>query len=137
MNATVVFDWDLSAPKKLLMSRNGFDADYVDAMETEYKRFQAIRVLHPTEIFPISEPVDELWHAHILFSRDYQKMAAMAGHPLHHEPIVSMEDRLRLAPQYLETVKRYREHFGEPSAVFWPANQERCGSCGSGIDDAS
>lgn len=132
MNESVIARWDFSRTKQLLMDRGGMSQAEVDALEIEYKRYQIIRVLYPDQVFPISKPVDAFWHAHLLFSRDYQTMAAEAGHPLHHEPVITHEDGIRLAPLYFDTIDRYAENFGTPPPQYWPPNQECCCSIGWG-----
>jgi len=128
-----ILAWDLSNPKQFLVVRQGFDPDYVEELEQEYKRYMALVVTHPDQKFPISNAVDELWHAHVLFTKDYRKMSdEFRGGYINHVPTLSEEERAALEPDYFYgTLQAYREVFGEdPAEKFWPLDSGSiCWSC--------
>ena len=117
--------WDIEKPKTFLVSRQGIDLDYVERLEVEYKRYISLMVFHPNTSFPISVPVDSLWHAHLLFTRDYAELSSQIGYSmLHHTPTMTEEERDALEPHYFQgTLARYREHYGEPPKDLWPSDK--------------
>lgn len=128
-----VIAWDLKNPKQFLVTRQGFDPEYVDELEVEYKRYMALVVTRPDQKLPISNVVDELWHAHLLFTNDYRKMSdKLNGSYINHVPTLSEKERAALEPYYFNgTLQAYREVFGEnPSNKFWPSESGSiCWSC--------
>lgn len=124
-------EWNLEKPKKFLIARKGFDKDYVENLEIEYKRYLAIKALNPNEYFPISNSVDELWHAHILFTEDYRKMSnELIGNYFNHYPTITDDEAIELEPYYFnDTLVKYEQLFGKPSEEFWP--HERGSICWS------
>lgn len=125
--------WDLTRPKQFLVVRQGFDPGHVEEMEQEYKRYMALVVTRPDQKFPISNAVDELWHAHLLFTDDYRKMSdQFRGSYIDHVPTLSEEERAALEPDYFDgTLQAYCEVFGEkPPENFWPLDSGSiCWSC--------
>lgn len=123
MNLSIAQTWGLSAPVNYLIQRKGFDPEQVKGMEHEYRRYLAIVAAHPGEKLPISSKVDELWHAHILHTKDYVNCTqALAGRLIGHVPTKSEDERQSLEGYYINgTLKRYREMFGEEAPeAFWP-----------------
>lgn len=127
-----IMQWDTTFPRRFLIEREGADPRFVERLEEEYKRFQALRALYPNRDFPVSEPVDKFWHAHVLCTRDYEEMGNAVGHPLHHTPLLDEEERIIVGREYPMTLSLYQKHFGEPPADLWPPNQYICTSKGPG-----
>ena len=64
-----------------------------------------------------SARVDVAWHEFILFTRTYSEFCQQQfGKYIHHEPSTNHELN---SNQYAETIKRYRERFGQPPTDFW------------------
>lgn len=126
--------WDLSDPIRLLVDRKGMDETHAHEMAHEYRRFLGLIADSPRETFPISEAVDEMWHTHILFTRDYQEMGLeLRGTYIGHRPILNEEERVELFPNYhLGTLAAYERLYGEkPPAKWWPTEGAICFSCSS------
>ena len=72
----------------------------------------------------MSKPVDEMWHAHILHTRDYENLEKTIGRRIHHSPCVSDEELQELEePYYENTIRMYAEVFGiEPDERYWPTS---------------
>lgn len=120
---TIALNWDLSMPKAFLVNRQGKNAAHVDLIAKEYSRYLGIIAAYPQDRFPVSEEVDEMWHTHILFTRDYRRMSdAIRGEYINHDPILTEADRLALEPYYHKgTLVRYREIYGEAAPRWlWP-----------------
>ncbi|MFZ1735771.1 MAG: hypothetical protein WAU31_02465 [Candidatus Moraniibacteriota bacterium] len=133
--------WDISLAKKFLAEREGFDCQAVEEMSEEYKRFISLCAVHATREMPlpISDRVDPLWHAHILYTDDYVGMSRHLGVSyLHHAP-ASGDELAALEPHYNRTLALYEQNFGKPSEKYWPPFAQICGgsncSCsGTGND---
>jgi hypothetical protein len=85
------------------------------ALHTEYARFLRLHLSG----FPAvpSEPVDSMWHAHILCTREYKAWCARhnGSEMLHHNPGAGS------AQGYAQTLAAYATLFGgSPPAALWP-----------------
>ncbi|MGU3588341.1 glycine-rich domain-containing protein [Methylobacterium brachiatum] len=86
----------------------------------EYLRFAYLAWASPTGSTP-SKAVDEVWHAHLLFTRSYESFCLdTRGHHLHHEPGDGETDEARFRDAYRNTLDLYRAEFGEPPGRWWP-----------------
>ena len=93
----------------------------------EYKRFVLLAYISAKEITP-SQSIDEIWHLHILHTRDYAIFAEKCGSFLHHNPGLPSQ-RSRWDYQYDLTHTLYREVFGEsPDPLVWPCKQNSQGA---------
>ncbi len=124
-----IMGWDLSRPKAFLVHREGLEPDHVESLELEYKRFLVMATAKTGEKLPISGPVDKLWHAHMLFSKDYAALSqAACGTMIHHAPAVTDQEQADLKPLYFGgTIPLYAKLFGEePPADLWPQHRSVC-----------
>jgi len=78
-----------------------------------------------------SQPIDEMWHTALLFTRAYADFCAQQfGRFIHHQPIDAAEVS---AERYAEARRRARVLFGELDTQYWPDGVAgRCGSGGAG-----
>merc|ERR1719461_2359583 len=72
-----------------------------------------------------SEPIDKVWHAHILFTKKYFKHTKeVAGRYIHHEPCghsMTAEERREGEEAYQNTFLAYKKVFGDKApSKFWP-----------------
>lgn len=125
--------WDMMLVRRYMTDRMGYeDGPQLDAMEVEYKRFMALCAACATVKDPMimTSAVDPMWHAHILFTKDYEHMCALMGSRyLHHDPAFP-EELPNLGDGYENTMHLYRVNFGEPNKHFWPAFAQICGGSG-------
>jgi hypothetical protein len=84
-------DFIMSCPldpiRERLVRKQILSEEIVDQAISEYRKFLVLARLGygPLEMF--SKQVDEVWHAHILFTRDYAEFCQIAfGRFLHHQP---------------------------------------------------
>lgn len=104
----------------------------LDAMESEYRRFLALRLAHPGEEIVPCKLVDEMWHRHILDTQAYaEDCERLFGEFMHHFPYFGMrgpDDEQALHDAYGLTLERYRDAFGEPPEDTWvsPDARRRC-----------
>ncbi len=66
---------------------HGWSVEYARAAVDAYRRFCFLAVVSPTPVTP-SEVVDEVWHQHLVYSRDYWTIwcGKTLQAPLHHDP---------------------------------------------------
>jgi len=120
------------------MAKKGHSREFLEQGVDEYKRYINICIAHPDQAFPISRAVDEIWHTHILFTRDYFAMCEALGISyLHHSPSTSEEDRQSYKADYALFRRIYAETYGEgANPEFWPTDLEsgdsRCADCVQG-----
>jgi hypothetical protein len=101
----------------------------LDVMETEYRKFLALRIAYPEADIVPCKLVDEMWHRHILDTRAYaEDCKRIFGGFMHHFPYFGMRgdaDAEALADAYDETLRCYREAYGEPPADTWISTDAR------------
>ena len=69
-----------------LIVREGFKEEDARALRVEYLRFMTLRFFTNDRLSP-SPWVDQFWHAHILFTKDYHRFCQEHfGFYVHHEP---------------------------------------------------
>jgi len=92
-----------------------------------YRRFCFLAMVSPTPVTP-SEVVDEVWHQHLIYSRDYwitwckERLRA----PLHHDPTPGgPKVQMIYRRQYAQTLALHDRYFGPPNSELWPATHLR------------
>lgn len=108
-----------------LAREHGWSAAQADAAVLEYKRFCFLAVVAGHAVTP-SDAVDEVWHQHLTYSRDYwtRYCPQVLGRDLHHEPTRGGRDQGRLHQrQYADTLASYQHWFGAPPLHWWPDAQ--------------
>jgi hypothetical protein len=95
----------------------------------EYRRFCFLAITGDSPATP-SEEVDEVWHQHLTYSRDYWNVWCneVLANPLHHDPATGTPgEQGRFREQYARTLARYESFFGPPPEIYWPAAHRRFG----------
>jgi hypothetical protein len=103
-----------------LMREQGWDYGTTVRAIAEYRRF--ILLAYEGEASP-SRMVDEVWHLHLTYTQAYNEglCKRTLGRALDHTPSGGAADTLRYEALYEQTLKRYRQMFGEqPPASIWP-----------------
>ncbi|WP_315724258.1 MULTISPECIES: hypothetical protein [unclassified Bradyrhizobium] len=106
---------------------HGWSLDEARAAIEAYRRFCFLAMVSPTPVTP-SEVVDEVWHQHLIYSRDYWTMwcGERLQSPLHHDPTPGGPDaQMTYRRQYAETLALHERFFGPPSPDLWPATHIR------------
>lgn len=88
----------------------------------EYRRFVHLAVTAPHPVTP-SAVVDEVWHTHLMFTRDYWlRFTPLLPAPLHHEPgDGTPASDAHFRSQYTRTLDLYHVTFGQvPPPEVWP-----------------
>ncbi|WIA54817.1 hypothetical protein N6H05_17395 [Sphingobium sp. WTD-1] len=111
-----------------LARENGWAVAYAARVVEEYKRFCFLVVTGTDQQTP-SDAVDQAWHLHLTYTRDYWERFCpqILGRPLHHEPTKGGPvEQGRFFNQYARTLRRYEQVFGvSPPADIWPGAAQR------------
>ncbi|MEO8670550.1 MAG: TIGR04222 domain-containing membrane protein [Tahibacter sp.] len=113
-----------------LAREHGWSTALAHAAVEEYRRFCFLALAAGHPVTPGAD-VDEVWHQHLLDTRDYWGpwCTSVLCANLHHEPTRggNMDARKHYA-QYSHTLASYQRFFGPPPARFWPAVAEQFGN---------
>lgn len=111
-----------------LARENGWTADFAARVAEEYKRFCFLAATGTEPATP-SDAVDQAWHLHLTYTRDYwdRFCPQILGGPLHHDPTRGGPvEQGRFFDQYARTLRRYEQVFGaSPPADIWPGAAQR------------
>ena len=113
-----------------LAREQGYSRKQAEAAIGEYRRFCFLAIAAGHAVTPSAE-VDEVWHLHLTYSRDYwqQFCPAVLGTELHHGPTVGgAQAGAQYREQYAATLASYARFFGPPPPAFWPAAGVRFGN---------
>jgi hypothetical protein len=101
--------------------------DFARGAVAEYRRFCFLTFAGAGVMTP-SEEVDEVWHLHLTYTRDYWDVwcGTVLGGALHHDPTEGGPEQDRyFRARYAATLATYERYFGPPPVVFWPATHVR------------
>jgi len=80
-----------------------------------YKNFLFLLKKHSPEALVPTRQIDEFWHNHILYTKNYiNDCMQIFGRYQHHEPAAPGEDKGQLIQEYLKTKQYYLQEFNEP-----------------------
>lgn len=80
-----------------------------------YKNFLYLMKKHPNENLVPTREIDEFWHNHILYTKNYLRdCLQIFGHYLHHDPASPDENPEHLAINYQKTKQFYLEEYKQP-----------------------
>lgn len=109
--------YDLGAVRSRLLRQGAMPSTWVDEAILEFRRYLGLRVLSPEPPAMLSKPVDEVWHASLLFSRTYADMCEQVfGFFVHHEPAAGVDPDP--AATWQRFVDAYRAAYGEPGRLW-------------------
>jgi hypothetical protein len=106
---------------------HGWSMGFATGAVREYGRFCFLAVVSATPVTP-SEEVDEVWHMHLTYSRDYWDVwcGQVLGVRLHHDPTQGgPAEQTRFVLHYARTLAEYETFFGPPPEVYWPGTRQR------------
>ncbi|MEE4299873.1 MAG: TIGR04222 domain-containing membrane protein [Pseudomonadales bacterium] len=107
---------------------NHWPLAYARRVVDEYRRFCFLACVEEEDVTP-SDQVDQAWHLHLLYTRDYWGPFGrdVLRRQLHHGPTRGGSvERRRYDDQYTRTRHAYLRWFGEhPPADIWPGATER------------
>ena len=129
-----VFQFDHGNPAFSYAARlardNRWSAGFTARVIREYRRFAFLAVAAGHPVSP-SDEVDQAWHLHILYTRNYWDSFCRETlrRPLHHGPTQGgEEERERFTDWYRNTLESYRRFFDpNPPGDIWPVPEVRFG----------
>jgi len=105
-----------------LARENRWSEDFAERVIGEYRRFCFLAVTSGHEVTP-SDQVDQAWHLHLTYSRDYWKVFCpqVLCCDLHHGPTAGgTAEKARYYEQYAQTLRSYESTFGHsPPPDIW------------------
>ncbi len=112
-----ILNLDLSFVQQRLLDREQWDQEDVIEAIRRYKNFLILIYKYPDHLLAPASDIDEVWHNHILFTREYSKACEhIFGGYLHHTPAQSSnteeKDLMKNAQQH--TAELYVKEFNEP-----------------------
>jgi len=123
-----VLDYDLSEIVEHYANSYGLPLETARAHERELKRFLALCALDRGAGYGMAGVVDKLWHAFILFTKEYARFCEDAvGFFLHHAPRTKAHSGKGSAHEnYARMLAAYERVFGEPAPhEIWPRYPDR------------
>ncbi len=110
-----------------LASENGWSEKFAERVIEEYRRFVYLGMVAGHPVSP-SDAVDQAWHLHQLYSRDYWERFCpdVLGRPFHHGPSRGGDDESSKFERLYERTKlSYAKIFGEPPPEdIWPTTEK-------------
>jgi hypothetical protein len=80
-----------------------------------YKNFLFLLKKHKPEALVPSRQIDEFWHNHILYTKNYvDDCMQIFGQYQHHQPASPGEDKVQMVNDYLKTKQYYLQEFKQP-----------------------
>ena len=102
------------------LHKQGYTLEEIPELLQEYKRYLILRTLQPGELPMYSLPVDDVWHAHVLYTEQYRMFCEKVfGRYLDHRPYTKKEFEERIPEYHHTTLHRYKEVFGVDAPACW------------------
>jgi hypothetical protein len=109
----------MCAPGYSLPRWTAVDAAYCAQL---YKNFLILLKENPREELVPTREIDEFWHNHILYTKNYHHDCLnIFGHYLHHEPASPMDDPAKLVNNHQKTKAYYLKKFLQPLEIIGSA----------------
>lgn len=105
-----------------LAQDNNWTHPFARRVIEEYKRFVYLCCISDAQLTP-SDEVDQAWHLHLTYSRDYWgPFQETLGRPLHHGPTRGGREQFETFKEnYERTLTLYENEFGRrPPSSVWP-----------------
>jgi hypothetical protein len=121
---------DLSFVRDRVVREGVMPRAVVEQAELEYRKFMALSIVDDEEHAMFSPEVDEFWHAHLMFTRDYAQFCdSVFQRFIHHEPLREDErgEDLDPGPEWQQFVRAYAPLFGSPSFLWGPDRMRQSG----------
>jgi len=108
---------DLAYLEKRLMDKQKWSLETAKEAVRRYKNFLTLLLKYPDQILAPTPDIDEAWHNHILFTREYFcDCQEIFGDYLHHSPSLNSgpEEKQAMEEAQLRTSDLYIQEFNEP-----------------------
>lgn len=117
--------FDMSAIIARYCKENNESHERAERIADETRHFLVLCALDKSKGYAIRNPIDEMWHTFIIFTKDYFHFCRSLGKAyLHHAPTEEGSKKLRAKARfdsYLELLSDYEKTFGyEAPKDIWP-----------------
>lgn len=98
-----------------LADKENWDLQEAEEAVRKYKNFLKLKVMNKQLVSVPTPEIDEVWHAHILHTKQYMEdCSKIFGYYLHHAPASPTgEDSGEMEKYYQKTARLYEETFQE------------------------
>merc|ERR1712173_585125 len=129
-------DMDLTEmEKRVVKEEENWNSTYAHKAAEEYRRFMSLG-RYPARLVP-GVAIDKIWHAHILFTKQYHEDSmACLGHFFHHQPTTNEEEEVDSESKF-DVIDLYEAAYGEflyPEIWKGPRNDCHCVKCEAPCD---
>jgi len=115
--------YDLWFVIERLVDKGSLTPQRIDQAVFEFRRYVALVALGYDNLGMHSQEVDEVWHAFILFTREYDQFCNFTcGHMIHHAPNTSRRPELP-SPSVPNFKEAYTKYFGDVPPI-WKTNNQ-------------
>jgi len=129
--AKAIMKYPLGHVRERVLKEGELSETIVDVAIEEYRKFMVLLALGNRNLAMCSKEVDEIWHNHILFTRDYAQFCqSIFGSFVHHMPATSAQPVSQASVDRFYSA--YETIFGQVSPI-WNAQYFPCllkGACG-------
>jgi len=108
---------DLTHIKKRVQKENKWSPRMVEVATQFYRNFLILCKKHEDIALSPTQQIDEIWHAHILYTHEYHEMSEKVfGRYLHHQPFHEEEVKEKgQSENHIQLLQRlHKEEFGKP-----------------------
>jgi len=108
---------DLTHIKKRVQKEKGWSPRMAEVAAKFYRNFLILCKKHEDVAFSPTQQIDEIWHAHILYTKEYHEMSEKVfGKYLHHQPFHEEDSKENSQEEnHIQLLQRFhQEEFGEP-----------------------
>jgi hypothetical protein len=124
----LIDNWDLTPVRRRVMRDTGIAEADAFKLQAEYRKYLTCLLANPGIGVPVSKPVDEFWHTHMLFTSDYRRLQdEIFGGDIEHTPTLSDEEEEALMTDYQRiTFGSLIRLYGSMDPNYWPERQMIC-----------
>lgn len=120
LSQEILKNLDLSYVERRLTDRYGWSSAEAKEAVRRYKNFLRLLLKYPDQILAPAPDMDEAWHNHILFTREYMRdCEAIFKSYLHHSPAQASDPREKqdMEDAQTRTSELYIKEFQEPYSL--------------------
>lgn len=117
LSQTCIENLDLEYLEKRLSDRYKWSSEDASEAVRRYKNFLLLLLKYPDQVLAPAPDIDEAWHNHILFTREYMHdCQTIFGDYLHHAPSQNSDPEEKRVMQEAQsrTSDLYIQEFNEP-----------------------
>lgn len=106
---------DLNPVIERVMREKGWTRRMAEVTAQFYKNFLYLSKKYEEYTFNPSTQIDEMWHVHIIFTKDYHEICEKVfGHYFHHTPLEHANDRAAGNLNFQKLLELHEKEFGYP-----------------------